>query len=150
MMRNSIKLFFLVCIFSAVQSCKKDEKLPPEPSIEFVSLTPSTILQFKDEVTVTIKYKDNNGDLGYESADQYPLQVKDSRLTGPDWYHVSPLAPLGQELKIEGELKIKISSMFILGNGHQEVATLAIKIKDRAGNWSNEILTPPITIKDTL
>ena len=120
------------------------------PSIELVNVTPTNIAQFKDSVLVTIKYKDNNGDIGDFSPDEYSLSVKDSRLANPDWYHVQPLAPLGHELKFEGQIQVKINSMFLLGNGTQEFSTLSIKLKDRAGHWSNEISTPAITINDTL
>ncbi len=132
-------------------SCKKKSAdLPPEPTIELVSVSPSNLMQFRDSVVVTLKYKDNQGDLGTVSPDEYTLQVKDSRLVNPDWYHIQPLTPPEQELKIEGTLSIRLNTMFLLGNGTQEFSTLSIKLQDRAGNWSNEIITPPITINDTL
>jgi hypothetical protein len=142
-------LIFLLCILLSF-SCKKKKELPPEPTIELVSVSPENVEQFSDSIEVTIKYKDNNGDIGDSSPDIYSLQVKDSRLANPDWYHIQPLAPLDIELKIEGQLKIKLNSMFLLGNGSEELSTLSIKLKDRAGNWSNTIATPPIAIHDTL
>ena len=108
------------------------------------------MLQFKDSVEVVIKYADNNGDLGDVSADVNSLQIKDSRLANVDWYHIKPLAPLDVELKIEGQLKIKVNTLFLLGHGHEEFCTLTIKLKDRAGNWSNELRTPAISILDSL
>ena len=144
------QLFLFIFLLIILFSCKKDKPLPPEPTIELVSVTPTNIVQFKDSVQVIIKYKDNNGDIGDQSPDEYSLQVKDSRLTDPDWYHIPPLAPSGYELKIEGQIKIKINTMFLLGNGSQEFSTLSIKLKDRAGHWSNEITTPSITINDSL
>lgn len=37
--------------------------------------------------------------------------------------------------------------MFLLGTGTSETTILTIKLKDRAGNWSNAIETPVITIQ---
>lgn len=142
-------LFYILAIL-LLFACKKDKKLPPEPTIELVSVSPTAVEQFRDSIEVTIKYKDNIGDIGDSSPDIYSLQVKDSRLANPDWYHIQPLAPLDVELKIEGQLKIRLNSMFLLGNGSEEFSTLSIKLKDRAGNWSNTIATPPIAIHDTL
>jgi hypothetical protein len=142
--------FLPVFILAILFSCKKDKKLPPEPTIELVNVSPMNVLQFKDSVEVTIKYKDNNGDLGDVSPDTYSVMVKDSRLTKPDWYHIPPLAPTDVELKIEGQIKIRLNTLFLLGNGSEEFSTLTIKLKDRAGNWSNEIATSAIAIHDTL
>lgn len=143
-------VFIYILIAFTAFSCKKDKPLPKEPSIELVSVTPSNIEQFKDSIEVTIKYKDGDGNLGDVSPDVYSLMVKDSRLVNADWYHIPPLAPLDVEIRIEGTLKIKLNTMFLLGNGSQEFATLTIKLKDRTGNWSNEIITPQIIINDTL
>lgn len=137
---------FLLLLFS----CKKDKPLPPEPTIELVSVSPMNVEQFKDSVEIVIKYTDNNGDLGDTSPDVYSLQVKDSRLANADWYHIAPLAPLDVELKIEGQLKIRLNTLFLLGNGSEEFSTLTIKLKDRAGNWSNTIATAAIAVHDTL
>ena len=131
-------------------SCKKDKTLPPEPTIELVSVSPMNVEQFKDSVEVVIQYQDNNGDIGDVSPDVYSLQVEDSRLTNPDWYHIQPLAPLDVELKIEGQIKIRLNTLFLLGNGNEEFSTLTIKLKDRAGNWSNEVATFPIAVHDSL
>lgn len=141
--------FYIICILLFI-ACKKKKELPPEPAIELVSVSPTNVEQFRDSVEVTVKYTDNNGDIGDSSPDIYSLQVKDSRLANPDWYHIQPLAPPDQELKIEGTIKIKLNSMFLLGNGNEEYSTLTIKLKDRAGNWSNTIATSPIAIHDTL
>lgn len=142
----SYTFIFLLVLFS----CKKDKPLPPEPTIELLSVSPMNVEQFKDSVEVVIKYIDNNGDLGDTSPDVYSLQVKDSRLANADLYHIAPLAPLDVELKIEGLLKIRLNTLFLLGNGSEEFSTLTIKLKDRAGNWSNEIATSAIAVHDTL
>ena len=145
-------LVYILGISLLFWSCKKDEEeetseLGPEPSIGFVSISPLEVENFRNSVTLVITYRDNNGDIGYEDPDEYALWVKDSRLDSADWYHVPPLAPLGYNIQIQGSLEIVLNSMFILGNGDQEPVSLTVKLKDRAGNWSNIITTPSITIK---
>lgn len=130
--------------------CKKEDTYPSEPEIELLSITPLELVQFEDNISLRIKYRDGNGDLGDENPDADVLRVKDSRLSEPDWYHVQPLAPIGSEVAIEGELDITLNTLFLLGNGSQESTTFSIRIRDRAGNFSNEIVTPVILIKDSL
>lgn len=140
-------LVILICIYSCK---KKTEDLPVEPSIEIKSVEPTNVMEFRDSVIVTLTYKDNNGDLGDESADEKSVQVKDSRLQSADGYHLKPINPIEDELKITGTIRVKLKNMFRLGNATQEQTTLSIKIKDKAGHWSNEVVTDPITIHDSL
>lgn len=132
-------------------ACSKEEEetevLSADPSISFVSLDPVEVENFKNSVTLVIKYKDNNGDIGFDDPDEFALWVKDSRLDSADYYHVPPQSPPGSNIIIEGQLEIVLNSIFILGNGSEEIMTLSVKLKDRAGHWSNIITTPTITIK---
>ena len=144
-----MKLTTIILSMLILISCKKDDKetFPPEPIIGLIKIEPQVIKEFDNSVAVTISYSDNNGDLGFENPDVLSLQVKDSRLDSADGYHIPPLSPIGHNIIIEGQLTINLNSMFILGNGNEEVAALSIKLKDRSGNWSNEITTPNITIQ---
>jgi hypothetical protein len=56
------------------------------------------------------------------------------------------LAPDGSKIHIKGTLVVKLKSLFLLGTGGMETTTLEIRLKDRAGNWSNKVTTPTITI----
>lgn len=142
-MRLSI---LIIATLITIIACKKKEVPPPEPTIELIEVGPTSVVQFKDSVIIKLKYKDNNGDIGDESADELSLEIKDSRLPKPDYQHIKPLAPIGSNVKIEGELKIKLNALFLLGNGTTETTVLTIKLKDQAGNWSNEVSSLPITI----
>ncbi|MBN8702045.1 MAG: hypothetical protein J0M08_03210 [Bacteroidetes bacterium] len=145
------KIFFIAVLFLCIISCKKkDKELALEPTIELESVEPTSVMEFRDSVIVTLSYKDNNGDLGDESADEKSVHVKDSRLLNADGYHLKPITPNNEELQTQGKIRIKLKNMFRLGNATQENATLSIKIKDRAGNWSNEIVTSSIAIHDSL
>tara|TARA_Y100000766_G_C18357639_1_gene342593 strand:+ start:83 stop:526 length:444 start_codon:yes stop_codon:yes gene_type:complete len=139
----------LLC-FVLITSCKKEDNTPKIPEISLVSISPTTLVQFEEPVNIVIGYKDLDGDLGFENPDSFALQIKDNRLEDPDWYHVPPLSPIGSNLSIQGELDIQISSLFLLGNGSEEQTSFTIKMVDRAGNWSQEIMTPQLIIKDSL
>ncbi len=145
-MKAIISTLAIAALFAACK--KKSEPAPdPIPTLEIVSISPSTVKEFQDSVIIKLKYKDANGDLGDQSPDVHSLYVKDSRLPNPDTYHVKPLAPITtDDIPIEGELTIKLNSLFLLGTGNSELTTLNIKIKDRAGNWSTEITSAQITI----
>ncbi|MDZ4663886.1 MAG: hypothetical protein SGJ15_03315 [Bacteroidota bacterium] len=142
-------LISTLAIAALLISCKKKEEPAPDPipTLEIVSISPSTVKEFQDSVIIKLKYKDANGDLGDQSPDLHSLYVKDSRLPNPDTYHVKPLAPISSDnIPIEGELTIKLNALFLLGTGTSEATTLNIKIKDRAGNWSKEVTSAQLTI----
>ena len=142
-------LSILLLLAVACFSCKKEEP-SKSPVLELIEITPLSLVQYSEPVYISVGYSDLDGDIGYESPDEYALQIKDNRLIDPDWYHVPPLSPVGSNVTIEGDLTIKISSLFLLGNGSQEFTSFTIKVQDRAGNWSEEITTPQITIRDSL
>lgn len=134
----------------SVQSCVKETQLSegnPIPQIAIVKSEPSSIIQFKDSVKITLSYEDGDGDIGFENADINSLEIKDTRLSKPDYYYVPPQAPLGAKIAIKGLLVVKLRNLFLLGTGNAETTSLEIRLRDRAGNWSNKVTTPEITIK---
>lgn len=137
----------ILVFFSCSKKEDDEDVISNEPKISLVSITPQEVENFNNSVTLVISYKDNNGDLGFDDPDQFSLWVKDSRLDSADYYHIPPLAPLNKNLIIQGKLEIILNSIFLLGNGNEEIITLSIKLRDRANNWSNIITTPTITIK---
>lgn len=138
-------LYILIPVF--LFSCKeKDEKYSDTPEIEFVSMTPTSTTEFQDQVRLTISYKDGNGDIGTEDPDFYSLYMKDARLSAYDEYHIQPLSPPDQTLQIEGELDVVVTGLFILDTVNSETTSFSIKIRDRAGNWSNEVQSSTLTI----
>lgn len=129
-------------------ACKKEgaEVLPKEPSIELISCGPSTVVEFEQPVILRFSYKDGDGDLGRPDPDDHALWVKDSRLAEADGYHIIPLTPPDAEIPIEGELEVELAPLFLLGNGEQEIMTYEFYVVDVAGNRSNTIVTPSITV----
>ncbi|MCB0790774.1 MAG: hypothetical protein H6595_05570 [Flavobacteriales bacterium] len=120
------------------------------PEIALVDLSPTLVAAFGDPVHLKLSYKDGNGDLGTEDPDDRTLEIKDSRLSAPDTYHVQPLAPLDSEVPIQGELDVQLDPLFLIGNGDQESVTFSIRIRDREGNWSNTVVSPTVIIVDSL
>lgn len=132
----------------ALVGCKKEQAdiMPFEPEIELISIGPATVVEFEQPIVLRFSYRDGDGDLGRTDPDDHSLWVKDSRLAVADGYHIIPLAPPDTEVPIQGELSVQLNPLFLLGNGAEEVMTYTFHIVDRAGNRSNEITTPAITI----
>lgn len=128
----------------------KIERPDTPPVIELMSTNPTELQQFKSPIEVVIQYVDSNGDIGTVDPDSLTMEVKDSRLEQADLYHIPPIHNDLPEMPSHGEFKIHLKAPFLLGIGEEEVTFYTIKIMDRAGNWSNEVETPLITIKDSL
>jgi hypothetical protein len=148
------RIILIAVVALGLSSCKKEQAdiMPFEPVIELLSIGPGTVVEFEQAVSLRFSYADGNGDLGRLDPDDHSLWVKDSRLDAPDGYHIIPLGPPDTEVPIQGELVVELSPLFLIGNGAQEVMTYSFHIVDRAGNKSNELVSPPITIlaQDTL
>tara|TARA_B110000263_G_scaffold9894_1_gene8423 strand:+ start:515 stop:775 length:261 start_codon:yes stop_codon:yes gene_type:complete len=84
--------------------------------------------------------------MGFYDPDYLSLEVKDSRLTNADYYHLIPLNPPDNELKIKGIVRLEIDAPFILGSGNLETLFFTMRIQDREGEWSNDISTPLISV----
>ena len=128
-------------------SCSDDEPLLSiTPKIVLKEVTPTTVVQFTDSINMVIEYEDGDGDVGYWNPDSLALTVHDLRLANPDYFYVRPLTPDSNSLAITGSIRIAIRNTFLLGNGDSETTRYEIKLKDRAGHWSNTVTTPEVTI----
>lgn len=134
--------------FLCFTSCMKDEVVEYSdiPEIQLVELSHTTIRQYQDVLRIKIFYKDGNGDLGFESPEEYALFVRDIRLESFDGFYVGPITPPGVEVPIQGNLHIEFPSLFLFGNGDMEQTRFQIKIIDRAGHESNLLETGTVTI----
>ena len=138
----------LAVLAFSLDACKKEENLPPAaaPVIAVLSISPDTLVQFQDSVIIELQYEDQNGDLGSDNPDQLDLEIKDSRLNAPDFYHVKPLAPAGTSLFIRGILRVQLPTLFLLGNGDAETLNFDIRLRDQNGAWSEMVNTDPIVV----
>lgn len=142
---KSIYYIILFAITFAV-GCEKEEKMSNTPEIEFVSMSPMATEEFQNQVIITIKYQDGDGDLGADDPDATSIYVKDRRLPAADEYQLQPLSPPNQKLQIQGELDIVLTGLFVIDTTQSEKTTFKVKLIDQAGNMSNEIETPELTI----
>ena len=142
-----MKTFFYISILFLI-ACSEEivHNGDPKPQITFVSLSKQEVVSFKEELEIVVNYIDGDGDLGSPDADSLDIYVKDSRLKDFDRYHLKPLAPLSSNIRIQGQLNIKLKTLFVLSSLPMERANFEVYIKDRAGNKSNTIITPFVNI----
>ncbi len=138
--------FIVFLVLLAFVSCSKDSALSSVPVIKFLDVNSTSIKEFKDSLVIRFEYTDADGDIGEDNPDKNDLFVKDRRLVNADYYFVKPLSPPGSEIKITGIISVQIKNTFLLGTGNSELTQFNLKLRDRAGNWSNSINTPNITI----
>jgi len=149
MMDGKLNVFIAASLaVSLLHACKKGEEeiASQAPIISVLSVSADTIVQYRDSVIIKLQYQDKNGDIGSLDPDVNDLEVKDSRLNAPDFYHVKPLSPDGTVLFIKGKLRIKLNQLFLLGTGNSEIVQFTLKLTDRAGNSSKELKTDPVVI----
>lgn len=147
---NLLKYLIFSCSLVMCLGCKKQDEPHFAPKLEFKSVSATEVEQFNNNLLITIGYEDEQGDLGTTDPDDYSLRIKDSRLSGYDWYHLPPMTPDQQSLHIKGTYSIELDPLFLIGTGSQEVTTISIEIRDRQGNWSNIVKTPIVLIVDSL
>jgi len=135
--------YFLIC-FLLLLSCNKEED--PVFHLDLLSVAPTQLTEFQENLIVEIEYEHSKGFMGFYDPDYLSIEVKDSRLTNADFYHLIPLNPPENNLSIKGVIGLEIDSPFILGTGNLETLFYTIRIQDRNGEWSNEISTPLITV----
>jgi hypothetical protein len=138
-----ITLYLLIS--SLLICCKKDEQ--QQFTINIDETYPTSIIEFQQNIFVKISYEHPEGFLGFYDPDYLSLEIKDSRLSNPDYYHLIPINPPNQTLSTNGEILIEIDSPFILGNGNMETLEYKIRIQDREMGWSNEVKSASITVQ---
>lgn len=141
------KYLYLLPLLFVAACAKKEDKITPDPKpiLKILNISPLTVQEFQP-ITLTIEVTDGDGDIGEESPDEKSLSIKDSRLPEADMYHVQPLAPPDTKVAIKAPLTIQIPNVFLFGNGNSEQVSFSVKVKDRSGNWSNEVTSSSITI----
>lgn len=140
---NFLLTFGIMLVFF---SCKKDETVALEPSIEFKSISPGSIKQYRDSVVIEISYLDNNGDLGENETEIPNAFVKDLRNNLVYSFRIRQLAPEAT-IAIKGNLEIIVPQVALINSSStSESATFEVYVKDRAGLESNKVTTTAVTI----
>lgn len=148
--RNS----FLASAFASIlcvlflYSCSEKSDLPfsAVPEIKINAINSTSIKQFEDSLIISLAYQDGDGNIGFEESDSFALIIRDIRLATDDKFHISPLAPIGESIAIKGVIRVPIGKLFLFGTSNTESTRFRLRLKDRAGNWSNEVETESILI----
>ena len=143
MRKYLLLLFGLSLVFF---SCNKDEEIYRPPSIEFKTISPGNIKQYRDSVVIGISYSDNTGDLGENNTEIPNAFVKDLRNNLVYSFRIRQLAP-DANIAIKGNLEIVVPQVALVNpNSTSESATFEVYVKDRSGLESNKITTSAVTI----
>jgi hypothetical protein len=142
-----IAIAALVC--GILGSCTTEDEHPfsDVPEIELVGLSHDTIIEFVDDLVLSIRYQDGDGNLGFVEPSKYAVFVRDLRLDEFDGFYIGPLAPLDSDIAIQGVLHIEFPNLFVFGNRDQETTAFEIKFVDRAGNESNLVQTGNVVVR---
>lgn len=166
-MRQSLKYIAVLLVALITVTCVKPPDYPDEPVITSVSVNQTSISQASlngpiDTLIITIGFTDGDGDLSDDDTEPNIVLV-DSRDSTIIPNRIPSINEQGTENGIRGEIKILIPNKtggskgiccifpdrricavdpkYPVNNYHY-----SIRIKDRAGNWSNEVQTQDITI----
>ena len=142
-----MRYIFYLLIFVSVffSSCTKDDN-QDNFNLGLIEVFPLSIVEFQENIYVRLSYEHPEGFLGFSDPDYLSLEVKDSRLSQADYYHVIPITPPNNILSVTGELLVEIDSPFLFGNGNTELVYFSIRIQDQNLSWSNTITTPNISV----
>ena len=148
-LKFSFGLLSIVYCLASIHGCKKEEPISEVPAIEFVSITPNPAVKYQDEIKITIKYTDGDGDLGENTPDVKNLFVKDNRNNVTYEFRIPQLAPSDSKIIIQGNQPFNLPPQGFVDDTHTtEAAVYSIYVKDRAGNQSNTVQTPSLTINE--
>lgn len=143
---RSFLVVLSVIVLLTASSCKKEETISATPAIRFVSISPNPAIKNTDEIDILIEYTDGDGDLGENTPDKKNVFVTDERNNVTYEFRISQLSPT-TGIIIKGKLNIHLPAQGFMDDTHtSETATYKIFVMDRAGNMSNEVITPALTI----
>ncbi|MCH1401163.1 MAG: hypothetical protein L7U78_01415 [Schleiferiaceae bacterium] len=137
------QIVFLFSLVLAVASCDRN-KYAPQISLEEVG--PEQVVALEDSIYMRIGFYDKDGDLGENFTDDKNLFVVDQRLNLAHEFRISNIVPGGADVPIQGFLEWTIPSVYITNGNASQKVNYSIYVVDRAGNQSNILGTPTITI----
>jgi hypothetical protein len=150
---SNVKWIVLILVLGAVcYTCQPSPNFPIVPVITFKSVNKTYINQQTDSLQLVFSFTDGDGDLGLTQSDtSTDALVIDHR---PDplhkdydyTYRIPFITPGGQVKDISGDITITLPGVTCMPNKTLDTVIYEIKIKDRAGHWSNLIQSPSITV----
>ena len=150
-LRNIIVIVASILIMAGCKKSNQEEFIyPPIPNVPHImlkSVNLTEVTEFVDSLVFIIAYIDGDGDIGHENPDSNSVFLTDNRVPLTMEYHVSPVTPGSAEIVTRGDLAIVLENTIILNTANtEETVTFDIRLKDKAGNWSNTLTTTSITI----
>jgi hypothetical protein len=138
----SLILLFIGCT-------KKSDEAPfsIKPEIRLVSMKPQTLIAGRDSVSFQIEYQDGDGDLGDSKADAQNLFLTDTRIGAVYPYRIPRIVPSDIKVPIKGSFTFSLPNTFLTDSVPSQQTSFTIRLRDRAGNESNTLTTPALTIK---
>lgn len=142
-----MRLLFLMIPAVLFMSCKKESPLDEVPEISFVKMYPDTVRANTDSIVVELSYADGDGDIGENNAYVKNLFFTDQRNQLTYGFRISKIAEEGTPA-IKGTLRVVIPYINLIQAPGPESTTFSIKLVDRAGNSSNQIMSSRLVITD--
>lgn len=139
-----MKRAFHILIPIVLAACGGGRSEAPQISLEEVG--PGSIAEYQDSIYMRISFYDKDGDLGENFTDDPNLFVIDNRLGIAHEFRISNIVPGGAEVSIQGELEWTINGVYITDNETSQIVDYNIYVVDRAGNQSNILTTPGISV----
>lgn len=120
------------------------------PFLDSLTLNKTTVQEFSDSLVFRFKFLDGDGDVGEYNADSTCIELIDTRDVQNlvFRYHLSPRAPQGADVSVQGWLELVLENPIRLDDANASESTVfLIRLKDRADRWSNTLSSPTVTIQ---
>ena len=157
-MDKLIYILTLFCLAFGLFSCADEPNFPPEPEIDFISIGNTVLKQGLldgDTTIVVISFQDGDGDIGGDSVTIFRVDTRTDFIDS--LYRVVEIPLDGVSNSISGEIEFVMTpTCCIYENGQipctpssefpEQELIYEIFLEDRAGNRSNSIALPPITL----
>lgn len=166
-MQNIFTLFVSALLLTFIASCVSEPEYPDEPVITYMSIS-KNLVEEGDSLLLTFSFTDGDGNIGKKLANNadcsnnncefesdstcykdpfYSCYIIDMRDSCFSSIALPDLAPTGSVKAISGEIDIVIPPVFCkCMSCPTDQVEYQIIIKDATGNYSNVILSEPISV----
>jgi hypothetical protein len=139
-----IRYFIIVTLVLTIAACLNPPDYSPIPEIVFDSVSRTSIVPNQDSLKFYVSFTDGDGDIGSETDSN--LFITDSRTGYTNTNKIPGITPEGKVKAISGQIVFTLSEIDSIPDGIRDSIyyTYTIQIQDRAGNKSNEVISPLI------
>lgn len=145
-MKSIFLAFILILMLGA---CVKPPDYSVVPNITFLRFSANSVQAFSDSVKLVFSFTDGDGDIGPINSNDTTLNLflTDSRDNSVKKYQLPNITPAGSVKAISGEVTVTIGPFACKAGVETDELTYTIRIKDRAGNFSNAAVTSVLTLQ---